>query len=353
MCLTPVTVRRQIANHFYMNNVPCGKCLECIKDKQNEYIVRAIEEQRKRGSMVFFTLTYSPEALPVTEDYEIDEESGEILDSKEVQTLCRKDVMMWKHTFEKYYKRKGKKLDYGFLICGEYGTRTQRPHYHGMFFGLEQDVVNDIMWRWREKYGFVVFKFIPPLMSDIEKVARYCSKYICKDENWNNLPNDKCEKPRKMTSKFFGMPEPARWKKMVNYYTCQDIVKYDIDNLSNLTRDEMRRLGFEIIKRRKYRLGNGKEFKLPNYYKRKIFYAEEKLTGKVRATEVQRMVTYHVQREYDKLFKEELHNLATIYDLGTYAQAVDKYNVVHDNDKECRKARYAENNTKYYVRSVY
>lgn len=353
MCLQSVTIKRRIANHYYLNNVPCGKCLECIKDKQNEYVIRTIEEQRKRGSMVFFTLTYAPEALPTIDDYEIDEETSEILSEHEVQTLRRKDVRDWKLAFERYCKRKHHHLDYGFLICGEYGTRTARPHYHGIILGMDREDVNEMMWRWKEKYGFVVFKFIPSVMADVEKVARYCSKYICKDENWNNLPNEKCEKPRKMTSKFYGMPNDERWKKMVDYYTCQDIVQYDINNFDKqMNNDEANRLGFEIIKRRKYRLGNGKEFKLPNYYKRKIFYYKDAF-GKDKASRIQRLVTYHVQREYDKLFKEELHNLATLYDLGSYSEAVDRYNMVHDTDKANRAQRYAENNKKYYVRSVY
>lgn len=348
MCLTPITITRQQAGKYYLNNVPCNNCLECIKDKQNEYIIRTIEEQRKRGSMVFFTLTYSPSALPMKDNYEIDEESGEIISESEVQTLRRSDVRKWKLTYEQRYRRHGIKLDYGYLICGEYGCKTQRPHYHGIFLGLSKEVVDDIMKDWSDNYGFVVYNYIPPIVKDVEKVARYCSKYICKDKEHNNVPEG-AEKPRKQTSKFYGLPEPDRWQKMVDYYTCKDMIEYDIDDIHFSWQDGYR-LAHEIIKRRKYNLGNGKEFKLPNYYKRKIFYVKDAF-GKERSSQVQRLVTYHVQCDFDKNFKEELHNLATIYDFREYVEAVDCYNMVHEDSCKSREARYAKDNLRYYSKS--
>ena len=134
-----------------------------------------------------------------------------------------------------------------------------------------------------------------------------------------------------MTSQFYGMPKKDRWSGMVKYYLAQDVVDYDPNNPVFENKAQMYKVVDEIIKRRKYRIGNGKEFKLPNYYKRKIFYNKDK--GSERASQIQRMVTYNVQCNFNKDFKAELHNLATIYNLGTYSEAVDKYNLVHDDDK--------------------
>lgn len=349
MCLIPVTISRRIANHYYLNNVPCNHCLECVKDRQNEYIVRSIEEQRKRGTMCFFTLTYSPSNLPLQENgYDIDEDTGEILDTMSVGTLRRCDVSLWLKSFKQFWHREGEDLDFSYMITGEYGPKTNRPHYHGLIFGLSDDKINDLMWRWKEKYGFVCFKKIPSLMSDVEKVSRYCAKYMIKDEQWKLVP-DGCEKPRIMTSQFYGMPKKERWTGMVKYYLAQDVAGYDPNNPVFEDKKTFYKVVDEIIKRRKYRIGNGKEFKLPNYYKRKIFY--NKVEGSERASQIQRMVTYHVQCNFNKDFKAELHNLATLYNLGTYSEAVDKYNLVHDDDKYYRALRYAENNKKYMLKS--
>lgn len=348
MCLSPVTIKRYIATRPYLNNVPCGKCLECVKDKQNEYIIRSIEEFRKRPMMTFFTLTYAPETLPMNGFEVIDEETGEISQS-EVQTLRRSDVSKWLKLFKQKYAKRGTPLDFSYMIKGEYGPKTQRPHYHGLIFGLDDDKINELMWRWKTEFGFVCFKKIPSLMSDVEKVTRYCAKYMLKNEDWNIIPQG-AEKPRVMTSQFYGMPEEKRWNGMVKYYQAQDVMEYDPNNPKFETKRDMYKVVDEIIRRRKYRLGNGKEFKLPNYYKRKIFY--NKVEGKERASQIQRMVTYNVQRNFDKDFKEELHNLASIYQIGEYAQVVDKYNDIHEDDKRLRAERYAESDRKYMMKSV-
>lgn len=347
MCLTPVTIKREIAGRYYLNNVPCNTCLECVKDRQNAYIVRTIEEQKKRGSMVFFTLTYSPEALPINE-YEIeDPETGGML-SGEAQTLRRADVTAWLNAFRKRWKRKGVKLDFGHMITGEYSPVKMRPHYHGIILGLEREKVNELMYDWKKKFGFVCFNFIPSLAADVEKVARYTAKYTIKDESWNVVPEG-AEKPRIMTSQFYGMPSPERWKSLKNYWLAKDIVDYDIDKPVFENVAQQQKVVRAIISRRKYRLSDGREFKLPAYYKRKVFYSL--VTGKVRASAIQRMVSYNVQRDFDKLFKEELHNLATLYDIREYSKVVDKYNAIHEDDKFYRAYRYAENNTKYMVKS--
>lgn len=74
--------------------VPCGKCEECVKDNQNEYIIRTVEEQKKRGTVLFLTLTYNEGSVPIrfNEDGEVDEETGEIFVHK-YRSLNRKDIV--------------------------------------------------------------------------------------------------------------------------------------------------------------------------------------------------------------------------------------------------------------------
>lgn len=349
MCLTPITLKRSYAGRWYQNNVPCNHCLECVKDHQNEYIVRAIEEQRKRGTMCFFTLTYAPDTLPMKEFEIIDEETGE-MSCYETQTLHRADVSLWLKLFKQTWKRKGQTLDFSYMITGEYGPKTQRPHYHGLIFGLNDEQINQLMWSWKTKYGYVCFKKIPSLMADVEKVSRYCAKYMIKNEEWKLVPEN-AEKPRIMTSQFFGMPEEKRWNAMVRYYQAQDVLEYDPLNPKFENVKDMYKIVDEIIRRRKYRIGNGKEFKLPNYYKRKIFYHQ--VAGRVRASAIQHMVTYNVQRNFDKDRTEQLHNLASIYEIGEYGKVVDLYNAIQEDNKRLRADRYAESDKKYMVKSIY
>lgn len=79
MCVSPIMLSYTDCGRKLRRVVPCGKCAECVKDKQNEFVIRSIEEQRKRGSMWFVTLTYSKDNVPVVFD-----EDGEI-----VEKVCR------------------------------------------------------------------------------------------------------------------------------------------------------------------------------------------------------------------------------------------------------------------------
>lgn len=61
MCYNPITIK---SSEGYVQ-VPCGHCLECLKQYQNEWSNRMMEELKScDGKAVFFTLTYSDEAVP-------------------------------------------------------------------------------------------------------------------------------------------------------------------------------------------------------------------------------------------------------------------------------------------------
>lgn len=62
MCYKPINVRQ--ADGRYMK-VKCGKCLECLNEKRNAWVIRMEEELKSaHGKGVFFTLTYSDTSIP-------------------------------------------------------------------------------------------------------------------------------------------------------------------------------------------------------------------------------------------------------------------------------------------------
>lgn len=59
--------------------VPCGKCINCLKARQNALVSRCLEESDKRGSFVFLTLTYSDEYLPIAQSlWRCSKDTGEV-----------------------------------------------------------------------------------------------------------------------------------------------------------------------------------------------------------------------------------------------------------------------------------
>lgn len=58
-------------------SVPCGKCINCLRNKQNAMVARALAESEKRGSFVFVTLTYDEDHLPFAQSlWRVSKETG-------------------------------------------------------------------------------------------------------------------------------------------------------------------------------------------------------------------------------------------------------------------------------------
>lgn len=74
---------------------------------------RRIHEGGSIPNGCFITLTYNDENLP---------EDGQV------------DVKHWQNFAKKLRRRHG---PFRFLHCGEYGSKTRRPHYHALLFGID------------------------------------------------------------------------------------------------------------------------------------------------------------------------------------------------------------------------
>lgn len=94
--------------------VPCGKCLGCRLDKANDWATRATLELKEHKESSFITLTYAKAPL----------------NTKGHMTLIKKNVQDF---IKRLRKKTSKKLSY--ILCGEYGPQTHRPHYHAIIFG--------------------------------------------------------------------------------------------------------------------------------------------------------------------------------------------------------------------------
>lgn len=93
--------------------IRCGKCLNCKKKQAYDWVQKSKYELNNWKYAYFLTLTYNNENVPL-----------------ELNTI----------DYQKFLKRFRKWLDYHYqeklkyLICGEYGGKYQRPHYHLIIF---------------------------------------------------------------------------------------------------------------------------------------------------------------------------------------------------------------------------
>ncbi|AXL15129.1 replication initiator protein [Microviridae sp.] len=93
-------------NEDYM--IPCGKCQGCLADKRRDWATRIYHESRLHERNCFITLTYETPPPSLHIDH--------------VQT---------------FLKRLRKNIKLRYFLCGEYGEKTHRPHYHAVLFGTD------------------------------------------------------------------------------------------------------------------------------------------------------------------------------------------------------------------------
>jgi len=103
-----VVFSRASANTEQELSLPCGKCPGCKKDKAEAWALRCVHESTQHIRNSFVTLTYA-DPCPAK--------------------LSKSDL-------QKFFKRVRKAgFSFRYFACGEYGTRTKRPHYHAIIFG--------------------------------------------------------------------------------------------------------------------------------------------------------------------------------------------------------------------------
>lgn len=129
---------------------PCGKCLGCFINRRRKWTLRIYLESLCWYDVLFTTLTYSPENLPADGN------------------LVPRHLQL----FLKRLRRRLAPARIRFFACGEYGTKSLRPHYHLILFGVSlshQDIINDC---W--DYGFTYSKVADK--KSMEYVAGYVTK---------------------------------------------------------------------------------------------------------------------------------------------------------------------------------
>lgn len=103
-------------------SLACGQCTGCRISRSRHWALRCVHEAQMHERNSFITLTYDDVHLP---------KDGSV------------DVRHW----QTFAKRLRKKIGpFRFFHCGEYGEKSQRPHYHACVFG--EDFASDrVFWK--------------------------------------------------------------------------------------------------------------------------------------------------------------------------------------------------------------
>lgn len=322
-CLYPRTymVRRRYftpADNMRYSEVKvgCGKCAGCLSDRQDSIAARALIQSRQYPYMYLITLTYDENNIPISRvTFDVDVSTGEmsvhdtlsivergseeyqragvllrqVPKSKQLRSISSEfdlsdfveNECLYTHysntlnydDVKKYFKRVRRsfeyrskaRLDFSYLIAGEYGFRFSRPHYHILLFFKEaiskklSDLFNS---QWI--FGRTDFRKVGYTAKDKTCVSKYVAKYMSKGKLFENksVGFGFCVKPRICASLHFGqILSPSE----MDYYRCFDIYgRYNINQPEKtLTNEQIKVICERMFKRFKYNFGED-SFSLPS-----------------------------------------------------------------------------------------
>lgn len=213
MCVCPLRIRHPTESRFI--DVPCGKCVECLERRRNEWSLR-LQQELKASTMFsyFVTLTYDDMHLPLIFVDGIDEPISFTLDRDHLKSFVRSFRDALRYKVKKLSSFSSYNSSFKYFCVGEYGEKSIRPHYHGMFFNVPLDIdefssIVEKIWN----KGFVQVGYLQ------DGGCHYQAKYMVKP---SGLP-DNAIKPFLLCSKHLGISYLSQ--EMVQYHSNNDVVQ--------------------------------------------------------------------------------------------------------------------------------
>lgn len=370
--------------------VPCGKCINCVKRRQDDFACRIRAEAEKRGTMHLVTLTYNDDNLPLVSTlWQIDKETGEYCrktnpefvcygrkedffsyraEMAEIKpsrspryieipfagtddyviritpSCCREDTKLWLKRCRQWYKREnGVDADFAYALISELGPRTCRPHYHCVLLGLDTDTVKAFCRQW--KFGFTDMKVVERVNSDksdgFTKASEYVGKYVSKGVfQCQSVKDCSAQSIRMCTSKGLGDEIVEKFRP---YLFCYDMIgaEYNPDTFfipskaRYLNRLELSMLCAEVPKRLSVSFDGKRYFAFPRVLRNKLLYVTKKSEkGNItyhRPSRLWRMVTDSLQSQYVELDRREFERFCAFKSGRELVEAVATFNEMSKN----------------------
>lgn len=192
-CLHPVKVH--IYNHVTKKTedreVPCGKCLHCRMTRVSEWVTRMICESLMYKHVYYVTLTYDSKVLEQRPDIAADTHAVVHSYNKFHRpqlaplTLCKRHTQL----FWKRLRKNNPDITFAYYLCGEYGHKYGRPHYHAVIWSddiITRDMILDA-WQHLCTPDALAYEDLKASNSS-PKVYSYVCKYLFKDFKFTDLP---------------------------------------------------------------------------------------------------------------------------------------------------------------------
>lgn len=142
--------------------IGCGMCMECMKQKKNNWRLRLIEDIKQNKNGKFVTLTFSAQTYAKLANEIKTDIQGYELDNAIAKLAVRRFLENWRKKYKKSVRH--------WLITEIGGKGMEGIHIHGILF---TDDIEEIKKKW--SYGYV---FIGTFVN--ERTVNYITKYVTK-----------------------------------------------------------------------------------------------------------------------------------------------------------------------------
>lgn len=180
---------------YECQEIPCGKCYACRLNYSAEWATRIMLEKEyyKDYECWFITLTYDDNHLVIPDTFEYNGQTFRN-DGTWNGTLVKNDIQK----FIKRIRRKYPNNNIKYYLCGEYGSRNLRPHYHIIILGLPipisdlyEPYIDPKFHKEHYKSHYIDKIWGKSQLNDVSQVewsnvaytARYCMKKV--GDSWN------------------------------------------------------------------------------------------------------------------------------------------------------------------------
>ena len=169
----------------------CGKCYDCRMNKRAESVLRCRKEFTDSVCSFFVTLTYSDANLVYWDCNRVERVSAlcaakanpRAFDAYGKFVFDKRHSSQFMRDMQKCIKKYNEHLLFRFVLNGEYGTWTHRPHFHALIFSPLSFSLNDfkviLSQCWR--YGNITVTEVT------DSRINYVAKHTMKEDAGNEL----------------------------------------------------------------------------------------------------------------------------------------------------------------------
>lgn len=238
---------REYPQYHEVLTLPCGHCISCYMKRATDWAIRCVHEMAFWPTGCFLTLTYATDKLPQN------------------RSLRVEHFQLFMKRLREYLARVENVERIKYFACGEYGDKTDRPHYHAVVFGWKPGDMVEVPNNPGTEYTLYDSKIVADLWTHgrvrigtlTARSAAYVARYTIKKQYGEAAQKEYADKgrvaPFLLCSQGIGRGYFAKWR--CDIYPSdfvvdgEDFQKHSVPRFYDKLLEECDKAAYEAVKR--------------------------------------------------------------------------------------------------------